>query len=38
MIYPDPDVLVLQTMREAKTRSELWDDLPAELGYNNMPG
>ena len=36
MIYPDPDILVLQTMREAKTRSELWDDLPAELGYNKQ--
>ena len=33
VIFPDPDKLVLQSMREAKTRSKLWDNLPAQLGY-----
>ena len=32
IIYPNPDSLVLDTMRQSRTRSELWDDLPAELG------
>lgn len=34
VIYPDPDRLVVQTMKEAKTRSELWDNLPMELEYD----
>lgn len=36
IVYPDPDELVVKTMRESKTRSELWGDLPAELGYNKQ--
>ena len=34
VIYPDPDRKVLQTMRESKTRTELWKHLPAELEYD----
>ena len=35
VIYPDPDVKVLEKFRIHKTRTELWDDLPTELGYNS---
>lgn len=34
VIYPDPDTLVIRSMMNSKTRSELWNDLPAKLGYN----
>lgn len=33
IVYPDPDKKVLEKLRESKTRTELWDDLPMELGY-----
>lgn len=33
VIYPDPDVKVLEKFRIHKTRTELWNDLPRELGY-----
>ena len=36
IIYPDPDELVIQSMREAGSRTELWDNLPTELGYQKM--
>ena len=35
IIYPNPDSLVLKAMRQSGTRSELWNDLPAELGYES---
>ena len=34
IVYPEPDVKVLEKLRKNKTRTELWDNLPAELGYN----
>ncbi len=34
VIYPDPDTKVLEKLRKSKTRTELWDNLPTELGYN----
>lgn len=34
MVFPEPDVKVLNKMREKKTRTELWEDLPTELAYN----
>ena len=34
-VYPNPDVKVLEKLRNNKTRTELWDDLPIELGYNS---
>lgn len=34
VVYPKPDVKVLEKLRENKTRTELWDDLPTELGYD----
>lgn len=32
-IYSDPDIKVLERLRRNKTREELWNDLPTELGY-----
>lgn len=34
VIYSDPDVKILEQLRNNKTRTELWDDLPTELEYN----
>ena len=33
VIYPAPDVKILEKLRNNKTRTELWNDLPTELGY-----
>jgi len=33
MIYPAPDIIILEKFKNNKTRTELWDDLPIELGY-----
>ena len=33
VVYPEPDVKVLERLRKYDTRSELWEDLPTELGY-----
>ena len=33
-IYPHPDTKVLERLRKYKTRPELWEDLPTELGYH----
>lgn len=33
VIYPAPDVKVVEKLRNAKTRTELWRNLPDELGY-----
>lgn len=33
-IYPDPDIKVIEKLRNNKTRTELWNDLPDELLYN----
>ncbi len=34
IIYPAPDIKVLEKLEKNKTRTELWNNLPAELGYN----
>ncbi|MBQ8780916.1 MAG: transglutaminase domain-containing protein [Oscillospiraceae bacterium] len=34
IIYPDPDVKILEKLRNSKTRTGLWNDLPTELAYN----
>ncbi len=34
IIYPDPDIKVLEKLRKSKTRTELWDNLPIELEYD----
>lgn len=36
IVYPAPDIKVLEKLRESKTRTELWDNLPAELEYNKQ--
>ena len=33
VIYPAPDAKVVEKLRNAKTRTELWGNLPEELGY-----
>ncbi len=33
IIYPDPDTKILEKLRNNKTRTELFDDLPTELAY-----
>ena len=33
VIYPAPDVKVVEKLRNAKTRTELWENLPDELEY-----
>ena len=33
VIYPHPDIKILEKFKNNKTRTELWDDLPTELGY-----
>lgn len=34
VVYPEPDVKVLEKLRENRTRTELWNNLPTELEYN----
>ncbi|MBQ8825043.1 MAG: transglutaminase domain-containing protein [Ruminococcus sp.] len=34
IVYPDPDIKILEKLRKNKTRAELWNDLPNELEYN----
>ncbi len=36
MVYPKPDIKVLETLENSKTRTELWDNLPDELGYSTF--
>lgn len=33
VIYPAPDIKILEKFKNNKTRTELWDDLPTELDY-----
>ncbi len=34
VIYPSPDVKVLEQLKKFRTRSELWNNLPIALAYN----
>ena len=34
MVYPDPDINIVEKLRKIKTRTELWDNLPNELEYD----
>lgn len=34
VVYPDPDVKIVEKLRANKTRTELWNNLPTELAYN----
>ena len=33
VVYSKPDVKILEKLRQNKTRTELWDNLPTEVGY-----
>lgn len=35
IIYPDPDKKILEVLRNSKSRTELWNNLPTELDYKN---
>lgn len=35
IIYPDPDKKIVELLRNCKTRTELWNNLPTELNYKN---
>nr|MDE7287934.1 transglutaminase-like domain-containing protein [Oscillospiraceae bacterium] len=34
MVYPDPDIKIVEKLRTIKTRTELWDNLPNEIEYD----
>lgn len=34
VIYPNPDIAVLEKLRKSKTRTALWENLPTELAYH----
>lgn len=34
VVYPKPDEKILEKLRENKTRTELWNNLPTELEYH----
>ncbi len=34
IVFPDPDAKVLKQLMQCRTRTELWDNLPAELEYD----
>lgn len=34
LVYPNPDINVLEKLKNCKTRTELWDNLPSELAYD----
>ena len=34
IVYPDPDINILEKLRKNKTRTELWNNLPTELEYD----
>lgn len=34
VVYPKPDVKVLERLRKYNTRTELWENLPTELAYH----
>lgn len=36
VVYPDPDRKIVRKLREAKTKAELWNDLPAEIDYEGQ--
>ena len=36
IVYPKPDIKILEKLRVNKTRTELFKDLPTELGYEKV--
>ena len=33
IVYPSPDIKILENLRKSKTRTKLWNNLPTELAY-----
>lgn len=33
IVYPDPDLKIVEKLKKYKTRKQLWKDLPTELAY-----
>ncbi len=33
IVYPSPDIKILENLRKSKTRTKLWNNLPTELEY-----
>lgn len=33
IVYPSPDIKILENLRKSKTRTKLWSNLPTELEY-----
>lgn len=36
VVYPEPDVEVVKSLKENTTKTALWNNLPTELGYDNQ--
>ncbi|MBQ7009452.1 MAG: transglutaminase domain-containing protein [Ruminococcus sp.] len=36
IIYPDPDIKIIEKLNNNKTRTELWYNLPDKLGYTTL--
>lgn len=36
VVYPNPDIEVLEKLKKSKTRTELWENLPTKLEYNKQ--
>lgn len=36
MVYPNPDIKILGKLMKNKTRTQLWSNLPTELGYKKI--
>lgn len=36
VVYPNPDIAILEKLKKSKTRTELWKNLPTELEYNKQ--
>lgn len=36
MVYPNPDIKILGKLKQNKTRTQLWHNLPTELGYKKI--
>ncbi len=34
IVYPSPDIKILEKLRNSKTRTKLWNNLPTELEYS----
>lgn len=37
-VFPNPDKLILKSMKSAKSRKDLWSNLPSELEYTSSYG